>query len=253
MQRARRHRPVPTSARRRRKLSLLTIISNVCRRAGQPAPNVVVSSTDATVQQMLSFANEVGTELMKTGDWRKLRKQKLFTTLAQEEQTGMIPTDLGYWIDETAWNRSARRPLWGPISPAQWQAWKAFDTFPVIDVWYMEGDNILVQPVPPAGETYAFAYVSNLWCQSASGTGQSAWAADTDTGVLSERLMTLGTLAMYLEARGLYKEAADLRYNDQVRQELAQDSPRSTHSFAGDNLWWGRRPGILVPDGSWPV
>lgn len=234
-------------------MSLLTIIANVCRRVGQPVPNVVVSSTDATVQQMLSFANEVGTELMKTGDWRKLRKQKVFLTLAQEEQTGMIPTDLGYWIDESCWNRSARRPLWGPISPQQWQAWKAFDTFPVMDVWFMEGNNILVQPVPPADETFAFAYISNLWCQSEAGTGQSEWLADTDTGVLSERLMTLGILYMYLEARGLSADAAALRYDDQVRQELAQDSPRSTHSFAGGDDWWARRPGIVIPEGSWNV
>ena len=60
------------------------MIANVCRRVGQPVPNVVVTSTDATVQQMLSFANEEGTELMKYGDWRKLRKQKVFLTLAQE-------------------------------------------------------------------------------------------------------------------------------------------------------------------------
>ncbi len=234
-------------------MSLLTIITNVCRRVGQPVPNVVVSSTDATVQQMLSFANEQGTALMKYGDWRKLRKQKIQTTVAQEEQTGMVPTDLGYWIDETAWNRSARRPLYGPISPAQWQAWKAFDTFPVMDVWYMEGDNILVQPVPPAGETFAFAYISNLWCQSASGTKQSEWLADTDTGVLSERIMTLAILARYLEARGLSADAAWRDYDMQCRQELAQDSPRSTHSFAGGDDWWARRPGIVVPEGNWNV
>ncbi|MEK9777000.1 MAG: hypothetical protein VW339_12795, partial [Quisquiliibacterium sp.] len=38
-------------------------------------------------------------------------------------------------------------------------------------------------------------------------------------------------------------------YEMQVRQELAQDSPRSTHSFASGGEWWGRRPGIVVPDG----
>lgn len=234
-------------------MSLLTIIANVCRRVGQPVPNVVISSTDPTVQQMLSFANEVGTELMKTGDWRKLRKQKVFTTLAQETQTGMVPTDLGYWIDESAWNRSARRPLWGPVSVQQWQAWKAFQTFPVMDVWFLEGDDILVQPIPAAGETFAFGYISNLWCQSAGAVGQSEWLADDDTGILSERLMTLGILYMYLEARGLSEAAAALRYDEQVRQELAQDSPRSTHSFAGGDDWWGRRPGIVIPEGNWPV
>lgn len=234
-------------------MSLLTIITNVCRRVGQQPPNVVVTSTDATIQQMLSFANEVGNELMKYGDWRRLRRTKVFSTLPQEEQTGMVPDDLGQWIDESAWNRSARRPLWGPIDPQQWQAWKAFDTFPVMDCWYMEGDNILVQPIPTAGEIFAFAYSSNQWCKSATGTPQSEWLADTDVGVLSERLFTLGVLYMYLEARGMYKEAAELRYDLQVKQELAEDSPRSTHSMANSGYWWARRPGIVVPDMSWPV
>jgi hypothetical protein len=234
-------------------MSLLTMIANVCRRVGEPVPNVVVTSTDATVQQMLSFANEEGTELMKYGDWRKLRRQKVFTTLAQEAQTGMVPSDLGKWLDESFWNRSARRPLWGPIDPQLWQAWKAFDTFPVMDVFYMEGDDILVQPIPEAGETFAFAYTSNLWCQSNAGVGQSEWLADTDTGVLSERIMTLAIMYRYLDARGLASQAAYEQFDLQRRQELSGDSPRSTQNLASGDRWWARRPGIVVPEGNWSV
>lgn len=216
-------------------------------------PNVVCTSTDATITQMLAFANEEGTELSLWGDWRKLRKQKVFTTLAQEAQTGMVPTDLGAWSDETAWNRSTRRPLWGPVSEMQWQAWKAFDTFPVLDVWFFQGEDILIQPIPPAGETYAFEYRSNGWCQSNVGMPQSEWTADTDTGVLSERIMTLGIIWRYLQARGLSYEAQKEDYDLQVSQALAQDSPRSTHSMADGGNYWGRVPGIVVPDGSWRV
>ena len=234
-------------------MSLLSIIANVCRRVGQPVPNVVVTPTDATVQQMLSFANEEGTELMKYGDWRKLRRQKVFTTLAQETQTGMIPTDLGKWLDESFWNRSARRPLWGPIDPQLWQAWSAFGTFPVMDVFYMQGDDILVQPVPDAGETFAFAYTSNLWCQSNALVGQSEWLADTDTGVLSERIMTLAIMYRYLDARGLSSQAAYEQFDLQRRQELSGDSPRSTQNLASGGNWWARRPGIVVPEGNWSV
>ncbi len=234
-------------------MSLLTIIANVCRRIGQPVPNVVYTATDPSVTQLLSFANEEGTELSKMGDWRALRKQKEFTTLAQEVQTGMVPTDLDTWIDETFWNRSSRRPIYGPVSPQQWQAWKAFGTFPVMDVFYLRGADILVQPVPPAGETYAFEYMSNGWCQSVGNVAQSEWLADTDTGVLSERLMTLGILWRYKQARGLSFDDDYQLYELQVRQALSQDAPRSTHSFASGGDWWGRRPGIAVPEGNWPV
>lgn len=234
-------------------MSLLTLIQNASTRIGQPSPSVVVSATDPTTMQLLALANEEGTELMKWGDWRALRKEKTFTSLAQETQTAMVPTDLGAWIDETFWNRSAHRPIYGPISSQQWQAWKAFDAFPVMDVFYFRGANILMQPVPPAGETFAFEYTSNLWCQSSGGTGQSAWAADSDTGVLSERLMTLGIIWRYKQARGLNYDKDEETYRLQVSQELAQDSPRSTHSFAGGNDWWDRRPGIIVPEGNWDL
>ena len=234
-------------------MTLLTMIANVCRRVGEPVPNVVYTATDPTVTQLLSLANEEGTELMKMGDWRALRKEKTFTTLAQETQTAMVPTDLGYWIDETFWNRSSRRPLYGPVSSAQWQAWKAFNTFPIMDVFYMRGADILVNPIPAAGQTYAFEYTSNLWCQSNASVGQSEWLADTDTGVLSERLMTLGIIWRYKQARGLAFDDDYQLYELQTREALSQDSPRSTHSMADGGNWWGRRPGIMVPEGDWSV
>ena len=234
-------------------MSLLTIVQSACRRIGQPVPNVVATATDATVSQLFEMANEEGVELSKAGDWRVLRQEKVFLTLAQENQTNMIPTDLGYWIDETFWNRSSRRPIYGPISSQQWQAWKAFDTFPVMDVFYFRGQDILVQPVPPAGETYAFEYSSSLWCQSAGAVGQSEWMADTDTGILDERLMKLGLLWRFKQARGLAFDDDKATYDAQVQQALAQDSPRSTHSFADAADWRRLRPGIVIPEGSWPV
>jgi len=234
-------------------MTILTMIQSACRRIGQPAPNVVCTATDPTITQMLAFANEEGTELMKWGDWRILRKQKVFLSLAQEDQTDMIPSDLGAWIDETFWNRSSRRPIYGPISPQQWQAWKAFDTFPVMDVSYFRGRDILIQPIPPAGETFAFEYRTNLWCESSTGTGQSEWLADTDTGVLSERIMTLAIIRRYKDARGLWTQADQDQFELQRSQELSQDSPRSTHSFAMGADWRRRRPGIVIPEGSWNV
>jgi len=234
-------------------MTLLTVIANVCRRVGEPVPNVVYTATDPTVTQLLSLANEEGTELMKMGDWRALRKEKTFTTLAQETQTAMVPTDLGYWIDMTAWNRSARRPLYGPVSSETWQAWKALSTFPFLDVIYFRGADILAGPPPPAGQTWAFEYISNLWCQSSGGTGQSEWLADTDTGVLSERLMTLGILWRYKQARGLAFDDDYQLYELQVREALSQDSPRSTHSFGEPDTRGRMRPGIVVPLLSWDV
>jgi hypothetical protein len=85
-------------------------------------PSVVATATDPTVLLLLELAQQEGEELARYGDWRALRKEKTFTTVAAETQTDTpIPTDFAGFIDGTLWNRSARRRLTAPIDPADWQ------------------------------------------------------------------------------------------------------------------------------------
>jgi hypothetical protein len=70
----------------------------------------------------------------------------------------------------------------------------------MVENWRQRGDDVLIAPTATAGDTYAFEYVSLNWCQSAAAAEQAAWAADTDTGILSEELMTDGIVWRYLYA-----------------------------------------------------
>ena len=66
-------------------------------------------------------------------------------------------------------------------------------------------------------------YVSNAWCKSASGTTQSAWAADTDLGILDEYLIKLGLRWRVLRRLGMsYSDELD-EYERAVAKALAHD------------------------------
>lgn len=232
-------------------MTLLSMVRSVASRVGIPRPNVVATATDATVLQLLEFAQQEGQELARYGDWRVLRKEKTFTTVAAETQTDTpLPTDLAGFVDGTLWNRSTRRMLIGPIEPGLWQQYKAQTTFPVLDGFTLRGTSWLMQPTPTAGQTVAYEYRSANWCQSSGGTAQSSWAADTDTGVLDERLMGLGLLWRYKQGRGLEWQTDYDKYIFEVTSALTKDQPRKIIDMAMTGPPT-RIPGVVIPEGSW--
>jgi hypothetical protein len=232
-------------------MTLLSMIRSASRIVINQTPSVVATATDATTLLLLELAQEEGKQLARYGDWRALRAEKTFTTVAAETQTDTpIPTDWAGFIDDTFWNRSRRMRMYGPATPEEWQRWTAGSTFPVTGTFYLRGTSLLIQPTPTAGDTVAYEYRSSNWCQSAGGTGQTAWAADTDTGLLDERLMGLGVIWRYRQNRGLDWQTDYDKYTFEVQQALAADKPHRIIDFRHSGPP-NRIPGLVVPEGSW--
>ena len=56
-----------------------------------------------------------------------------------------------------------------------------------------EKNRMYIEPEPTTtGETIAFDYYSNAWCQSSGGTAQQRWSADLDTYKLDEDCFVQG-------------------------------------------------------------
>lgn len=234
-------------------MSLLSMVQSAARRVGVPQPNVVATATDATVLLLLELAQEEGRQLARFGDWRALRKEKTFTTVAAETQTDTpLPTDFAGFIDDTFWNRSRREMLYGPATAQEWQAWKSQSNFPVYGTFYLRGTSLLMQPTPSAGDTIAYEYRSSYWCQSAGGTAQEAWAADTDTGILSEYLMALGIIWRFKQTRGIEWQPDFAKYEFEVGNALAKDQPRRIVNMSTGGSR-NRVPGVVVPEGHWSL
>ena len=232
-------------------MSLLTIVQNACDRAGLTRPSTAYANTELQIRQLVALAQQEGLELSKRHAWQALVTEKTFTSTAAETQTGAIPSDFDRFVDGTFFNRTAKRPVQGPMTAQEWQFHKSVVASTIIEAFRQRGNSVLITPAPTATTTtYAYEYVTKNFCESSGGTDQSAWAADTDTGLLSEELMTLGVVWRFKKAKGLdYGE--DFRaYETMVAQAIARDGGKPTLNVGtSKDLRRARAP--FVQDGSW--
>lgn len=219
-------------------MSLLTIIRSVCGRLALPQPAVVATSTDRQVQQLFALLNEEGIDLAESYPWQIMREEFLFETIAQPDQTGLIPIDYDRWVPNSFFNRSTRRPMTGPITPREWQWIQAQPVYSTVYLAFIERTgNFMIAPTPPAGQEIAGEYVSKNWCQSnpappGASVLQPAFVADTDTALLDEELMTLGLRWRWLKAKGLDYGEEMATYERRKETRQARDGGSTAISLA---------------------
>lgn len=233
-------------------MTLLTIVQNSCDRLGITRPTAAYASTDQQILQIVGLAQQEGKELAKRHPWQAITKEKTFTTTAAETQSSAIPSDFDRFVDETMYNRSQTRGIAGPLSAQEWQFNKSVVASTIIQAFRQRGNSILITPTPTAGETVAYEYVSTNWCQSNTSVEQSAWAADTDTGILSEELMTLGVVWRWQKAKGLDYAESFRTYEVQVAQVSSRDGGKARLNAGRRSGTTAQRP-PYVPDGNWSL
>jgi hypothetical protein len=141
-----------------------------------------------------------------------------------------LPSDFQRPVDNTLWDRSRFWAMRGPQSPQQWQLIKSSIAGRATIARRFRfrsvgGQAMLsIDPVPTDnGAALVLEYVSNAWCKSSGGAPQSAWAADTDFGVLDEYLIKLGLRWRVLRRLGMsYSDELD-EYERAVAKALAHD------------------------------
>lgn len=204
-------------------MTLLTAVQAAASQIGLRQPQALFGSTDQTAQTLLRFAQQEGDELSRWHDWQALIVEKTFTTLAQYEQTNALPAadyDRLVYTPEI-WNRSANLRYAGPTSARKWEQLKAVLGTGIIGWWRIIGGELHIFPAPTAGQTLGFEYVSKCWCTSASGTAQSALAADTDLFLIPERLVILGMVWRFRQSKGFAQYAEDLSTYEREKERAA--------------------------------
>lgn len=233
-------------------MTALQIVQNATARLGLTVPSAVFSSTDEQVILLRYLMNQEGKELATRGDWSKITKEHTFTTVAQAAQTSSVPSDFGHIIMGTVWNRNTDRPLIGPLTPAEWQQYQARNIASSFDsAFRFRGTgtaSLLITPDPTAGQTVAYEYVSDQWCEAAGGTDQSAFAADTDVGLLDENLITLGVIWRFLAQKGFDYGEAFRTYQLEVEKALGRDGGKPVLYLGGATK---RVFGSEISDGDW--
>ena len=235
-------------------MSLLTLVQSASRKLGLNVPSAVATSTDPAVLQLMELASEEGQDLAKRTRWTALDVQTSFITVATENQ-GLLSTiapGLKFIINQTIWNRTLRRPVFGPLGPSDWQQFEGLAISGPWNQFRIQQGIIKFFPVPVAGQSCYFEYVTKNWCLANDGvTGRSSWSVDTDTALLDEDVMTLGLVWRWREAKGLDFTSAFQKYETQVTDAIGRDGSKPVLNLGGAR--YSIEPGVFVPSGNWPL
>ena len=219
-------------------MSLLTICQDAANEIGVPSPSTVVGSTDTTNIQLLAAANREGKNLVAGYDWQTLIKEEAHTTLAAESQGYMstIATDFLRFSNDTMWNRTTDRKYYGPLNNAQWQRLKASVSSGITNYFRIRGNALLFHPAPPAGESVFFEYIGKNWAITSGSTANAtSFAADANTTVLDEDLITLGVIWRFLKQKGLPYDNQFQEYRLKLSEKQSKDGAKQIIRMAGPN------------------
>lgn len=232
-------------------MSLLTLVQASAKRLGLSNPASAFNATDNQIVQLVALAQEEGIELAEGFDWKALTKEKTFTGTAAAAQTGALATDYDRLVFESFFNRTQKRPVFGPLSPQDWQFTQAVVATTLVESFRIRGTSMLITPTPNGVDSYAYEYISNQWCQSSGAVAQSAWVADTDTGLLPEEVMTLGVIWRFLKAKGFDYAEAFRTYEMAKGRAQQKDGggKRRLNMAARSSSGLARAP--FVREGSW--
>lgn len=232
-------------------MTLLTIVQDVCNEIGLAAPNTIIGNTDLTAKQMLAISNRSGKQLAQRFAFQELIKETTHTTLAAELQGTVesIMPGFNWYLYETIWNRTTSDRVWGPLYPREWQFLKASNVTGPFPEFRIRDKKLYMLPAPTVGQTIGMEYVSRYWCESSGGTDQEKWAADTDTGILPEDMLSVDLKWRFLKAKGL-DYAEEMRDAEiYINNAMARSGARRTINMAGSE----RQVGLRIQEGSWDV
>jgi len=180
-----------------------------------------------------------------------LTNEATHTTVATESQ-GAIKTiasnGFRYIKNNTMWDRDLQWPI-RVINDGDWQATKAFAINGPRYHVRIRGGNLLSNPVPTAGLTWAFEYVSWNWITDSSDANPDLYfSADTDKILLPEPIVMMGLRWRWKKEKGLdYEEDFD-SYEAMVLDALGREGIKPNLNMGANNT-----PQAITSHGTWPL
>jgi hypothetical protein len=96
------------------------VVNHVAVEIGMEPVADVFAASDFVFTQLTHLVTTCTQELMELFDWQILIREHQILT--QEDETGKydLPSDFGYMIPQTGWERNENVPLIGPLSAQDW-------------------------------------------------------------------------------------------------------------------------------------
>jgi hypothetical protein len=167
--------------------TILQAVQEACKRCGLPSPSTAVANTDSNIVEMVAFFNNAGKDLRSGTEWPEMVKE-FNIELVSGTAAYAFPADLDYQIFQTVWNRDSYWPIYGPITPQQWQVIKSGSVGSVTNQRFRvkgwQSANFYIDPTPgasEAGQELYIEYASVNWLRPT--TAWTAGASIATTGL----------------------------------------------------------------------
>jgi hypothetical protein len=144
-----------------------------------------------------------------------------------------LPNDFETITDNTHWDKTKHWQMLGPEDAQQWQWLKSgyISTGPRIR-WRILGDKFQIWPPYNTQEYLGFEYRSKGWARSVTDQVKNSFTVDTDTTVLDDTVLVLGTKLKYFQIKGFDTTALQADYYRYLNVAKANDKGSATLSFA---------------------
>lgn len=144
-----------------------------------------------------------------------------------------LPPDFETITDNTHWDKTKHWQMLGPVDAQQWQWLKSgyISTGPRVR-WRILGNEFQIWPPYNTQEYLGFEYRSKGWVRSSTDQVKNSFTADSDTSVLDDTVIVLGTKLKYFQIKGFDTTGLQQDYFRYLNVAKANDKGSATLSFA---------------------
>lgn len=232
-------------------MTLLSAVNDAQRLLSLPVTASIIADGQETQNLLYGLAKQEAADILDRDDYdlpSLTRTQTFAASLASLQSSGK-PSDFRRAISETFWNRTQDRKVSGPLSGKEWAiAYGAAVSSATWQSVMFRYDGLHIFPAPTVADTIAYDYIISTPVQATGGGAyKENFSVDTDVYLPGDRLLTLGLVWRYKQAKGR-DYAEDMRNYElalaaKVRSE--KGAPRELTIAPHDVEW---PPDAIVPD-----
>lgn len=182
-------------------MTILTVAQEVAKVVGMEVPSALMASTEREHVELASLAQEMAERIASGHDWQVLSRIHTLTGDGSNEDFA-LPSDFDRMLVRSqVWSSSLETALSPIHGEDKWLELdiKSFDF--VINAWTIYGGLMHIKPALASGVLAKFFYVSDLIVANGA-TTKARFTADDDVFRLDERLLKLGIIWRWKEAKG---------------------------------------------------
>lgn len=202
-------------------MTILSIVQDAAVLCNMPKPTLVIGSSDDFESEMAVLLRRAADEVINRHDWGRLVKTQDYATNGVSTAF-TVPSDFERLVQNAAVSYGTVNFIRGGLSDAEWRLHARQSGARVR--YRLMGNSIQVLPVVALADTpLTVQYVSRFWALNSSSVPIAEPAADTDTSILPERVLTSCLVWMWKRLKKQSYQSELAEYEDDLAQEIAAD------------------------------